>query len=218
MNKIIAIVNNNIKLTVVCPYFIKSTAPVRQVYLTVIDDYTPDVPDAASATHSTSGSVVEVSSSSSSSSSSGTSSDLRRSTSSSSAVSGAVLPLPPLPSSALASGARITFVDGQTRRVGCVAVGGNPTPTLRVYLNDRDITGSMEQYGSTMAALGPPGLRLIVARTELRDGAVTLSPADDGSRLRCVAAVSGLAANITETMINVHCEYAISVKRVSCAR
>jgi len=99
------------------------------------------------------------------------------------------------------------FVDGQPRRIGCVAVGGNPAPILRVYLNDRDITGSMEHSASSTATQGPPGLRLIVSRTELRDGTLTLSPADDGSRLRCVAAVSGLAANITETMINVHCEY-----------
>jgi len=56
---------------------------------------------------------------------------------------------------------------------------------------------------------GRAGLRLLATRTERRagsNGGLVLSVDDDGSRLRCVAAVPGLAANITQTTIDVHCK------------
>jgi hypothetical protein len=207
--------------------FLFETAPVRQVYLTVNDYFTEIVagttqlaPDSVSSSNqsasvrssSTSASTEKRRTTSSSPSSGYGSSRVAAAAAAAAAAVIAVPPsLPPPPASALSPGGRIIFVDGQSRRVGCVAVGGNPSPALRVYLNDRDITSTMEQSGSSVAAHGPPGLRHIITRTELRNGIVKLSPPDDGKRLRCVAVVPGLAANITETWIDVHCEYRFGV-------
>jgi len=48
-----------------------------------------------------------------------------------------------------------------------------------------------------------------MTRTERRagsSGGLVLSVEDDASRLRCVATVAGLTANITETIVDVHCK------------
>ena len=110
---------------------------------------------------------------------------------------------------------RLRFVDGVARYVRCVAVGGYPPPALHVYINDRDLTSSTRLVARTRMD-GRPGLRLLATRTERRAGSsgggggggggLVLSVDDDGSRLRCVATVPGLAANITETVIDVHCK------------
>ena len=106
--------------------------------------------------------------------------------------------------------ARVRFVDGEVRYVRCVAVGGYPAPSLHLYVNERDLTAST-RLRSELLMRGRPGLRMLVTRTERRagGGGLVLSPDDDGSRLRCVATVPGLATNITETIIDVHCKAAV---------
>ena len=102
----------------------------------------------------------------------------------------------------------VRFVNGQARYVRCVAVGGYPVPSLHLYINERDLTASTRLVAN-LSMRGEPGLRMLLTRTERRagsSGGLVLSVDDDGSRLRCVATVPGLAANITETHIEVHCK------------
>jgi len=108
---------------------------------------------------------------------------------------------------------RVRFVDGQARYVRCVAVGGYPTPSLHLYVNERDLTASTRLV-EQLSMHGQPGLRMLVTRTERQagsSGGLVLSVDDDGSRLRCVARVPGLASNITETTIDVHCKHCAHV-------
>ena len=103
---------------------------------------------------------------------------------------------------------RVQFIDGQARYVRCVALGGYPAPSLHLYINERDLSASTRLV-SRLSMHGQAGLRLLVTRTERRAGAsggLVLSVDDDSSRLRCVATVAGLAANITETTVDVHCK------------
>ena len=103
---------------------------------------------------------------------------------------------------------RVRFVDGQARYVRCVAVGGYPAPSLHLYVNERDLTASTRLI-ARLSMHGQRGLRMLIARTERRagsSGGLVLSVDDDGSRLRCVASVPGLASNITETTVDVHCK------------
>jgi len=103
---------------------------------------------------------------------------------------------------------RVRFVDGHARYVRCVAVGGYPAPSLHLYINERDLTASTRLV-ARLSMHGQPGLRMLMTRTERRAGSsagLVLSVDDDGSRLRCVATVPGLASNITETIVDVHCK------------
>jgi len=104
---------------------------------------------------------------------------------------------------------RVQFVDGEKRYVRCVAVGGYPGPSLHLYVNERDLTSST-RLDTRLTMHGQPGLRILLTRTERRagsNGGLVLSADDDGSRLRCVATVPGLASNITETIVDVHCKH-----------
>ena len=112
------------------------------------------------------------------------------------------------PSPSPSTPGRVRFVDGQARYVRCVAVGGYPAPKLLLYVNERDLTESTRLV-DRVSMHGQPGLRMLVTRRERRagsSGGLVLSVDDDGSRLRCVARVAGLSANITETTVDVHCK------------
>ena len=100
---------------------------------------------------------------------------------------------------------QITLEENVMGRLRCAGVGGYPPPELSVFVGARDVTSLFTQ--STAATLhGARGLRLMVHQTMLWTDQLTVTAADDGKTVRCLATVSGLGANTTYITLTVNCK------------
>ncbi|KAK2160954.1 hypothetical protein LSH36_124g07015 [Paralvinella palmiformis] len=98
---------------------------------------------------------------------------------------------------------KITMIENTLNPLRCTARGGYPAPELSIKLGKEDITKQF-RHSCTPVLTGEPGLRVITYTTELWTDSFIPSAEDDGAKLRCTAAVTGLKANTTAIKLDVH--------------
>ena len=105
------------------------------------------------------------------------------------------------------------MVEDKPSTVTCISIGGYPPPDVVIYVGDRNITSQFSLKHSPELH-GVKGLKVMVYRTERWTSRFTPTAKDDGMPLKCVATVAGLAPNISQTQIEVNCEYRLNHSRL----
>lgn len=99
----------------------------------------------------------------------------------------------------------LTLTEGRPVPLKCLSHGGYPPPEMTMFLGDRDITDRFRPSHTTDVT-GPRGLRTIHSRTSCWSHDFTVSAADDGKTLQCVAVIAGIGMNSTNSTIYVNCK------------
>jgi len=115
----------------------------------------------------------------------------------------------------------IWLVEGRPATLSCTAVGGYPPPRLQLLVDGRvdQAWPAAAVSTSSSAALrdvgGGRGLRVVTVVSRRWTVSYRPRPSDDGARLKCRAAVPGLAAVVDSVVLDVDCESIVHIRYVN---
>jgi len=101
----------------------------------------------------------------------------------------------------------IHLVEDRPQRIQCIALGGYPPPSVKVYVGGRDVTDQLEfRHGATLTGV-VLGMRRIDFRSERSTDDFLAQAENDRASLECVVTVPGTERDATEKVrLDVDCE------------
>ena len=110
----------------------------------------------------------------------------------------------------------LVYVENRPGRLRCVAVGGQPPPSVTVQLLPPVASGlpvrRLELAESWWVTVGGRrGLRVVRRVTEQGTSTFMATTHDDGAEVRCSAVVNGLPPRSTTAKVIVHCSLSLTV-------
>lgn len=105
----------------------------------------------------------------------------------------------------LLSDSHVAFVENTPRPLRCVAVGGNPPPSVDILIGRRHYTDQFTQ-DITPRLTGEKGFRLLHTTTVLWTEDFMVTSLEDERKLKCIATVPGLMPQVASSRIQVNCK------------
>ena len=100
----------------------------------------------------------------------------------------------------------VRMIESHARPLRCVAVGGYPPPSIEVHVGSRDVSLDFKFSSALLLASGVRGLRHISVQSERWNNEFDVTADDDGTVVKCVAAVPGLKPTVQAIRLHVDCE------------
>ena len=100
----------------------------------------------------------------------------------------------------------LSVTEGQECSLRCIAHGGYPPPKLQLQIGSRDISDEFD-FENTAKMTGKSGLRVMHYISQRFTQTFIAEAEDDGDRLKCIATVPGLIANMTYVRLAVECKH-----------